>query len=310
MALIDYISYLPGNQLQPILNKINEALSLNIYTIPSPSPNASGPTVNETKIILNNNAVMIRCCIPSYFHSKSKLIPLVAPTILPQNFIPYNIAIKNDEPYYCSVLISSIKCNIKTVDDLKNFKGKLTLSVNDLDSLSGYHSVKIWLKKHNLSTKILKEVVIAGAHKDSLTLISSGKADIAAIDINVLNALHKQGILKTHKFNYIEGEYVINHAPVVCVSKAFIKKHNIDVKTIQDAFIKASKDEETYLKEKLSSGLFVACDVKKLNETENILKKMKGINVNNKHNYICSKKLIVLCIFCIIFSIIVSYVIL
>lgn len=289
VSFMDFISTIDKyDSLKPIIDQVSNMINIDINIIPSKYPMQSGPSFKQYKNMSNdekNNIHFMRICSPSYLKLKSSLIPLVSPSIIDYSY--FNLPLINPPniinlPLYYSVFITNNKNNIYTKNDIINYdkKNKLILSVNDIHSLSGYHCIKLWLSENKLLNNTncpFKKIIKSGAHLKSIKLIQNGIADIALIDIYVLLSYLKANNYKYNGFRILsDGIIGPYHAPIITVTKQFVKKYNLDIQQLKTMFVKAFNNNKFIaqkLKNQMLIGGFVKCNIESLEKIQQLLEK-------------------------------------
>jgi ABC-type phosphate/phosphonate transport system substrate-binding protein len=78
---------------------------------------------------------------------------------------------------YCSSIVANCNTSIYSLDDL----GTATAAINSQDSQSGYWALRAAIASEP-SARPPRRAVLTGGHRESLTLVAGGRADVAAID--------------------------------------------------------------------------------------------------------------------------------
>lgn len=286
IGFMDFITLVEKyDALQPVIDQVSKMMNINIRMYPSDYPKQSGPSKKQNDAFSNDNRNIhfMRVCSPTYLRCKSDLIPLVSPSIIDHSHfkLPLDKSINIvNEPLYYSVFITNDKTQINNTQDIiKRQKNKLILAVNDIHSLSGYHNIKLWLSNNKLLNNKncpFFKIITSGGHLNSIKLIQNGIADIAVIDIYVLLSHLKQNNNKYNGFKILsDGILGPYHAPVITVSKRFVKNYGYNVKELQQIFLKSlneNKEIAQKLKEQMLIGGFVECDMVRLKELTRLLK--------------------------------------
>ena len=246
-------------------------------------PTQSGPSIEQYETLSKDkrNIHFMRICSPTYLNLTSSQIPLVSPSIVDHSEL--NLVLNNppnivNHPLYYSVFITNHKNKIYNTKDILRKKNELILSVNDIHSLSGYHNIKLWLKENNMlnnSNCPFKKIIKAGGHLRSIELIQNGLADVAVIDIFVLLSYLREHDYECNGFRILpDGVLGPYHAPVITVSKEFVKKYCLNIEELKTMFVRAFV-ENKIVAQKLSKemliGGFAECDENKLEKLQQLL---------------------------------------
>jgi phosphonate transport system substrate-binding protein len=142
---------------------------------------------------------------------------------------------------YHSIIITSPKTGIKSMNDVKLHAKDLTLCFADPASTSGHLIPRAYLTSIGLNPdNAFKEAIFAGSHAASILSVKSGKVDIGCTNIDLsLNKMIREGDVKKEDFVILwTSPPIINDAITVRndLNKDFIKK-------IQNAYIDAAKDD-------------------------------------------------------------------
>lgn len=86
---------------------------------------------------------------------------------------------------YRSVIVVSAESHAVTVSD--TFDGRLAL--NEYGSWSGYRGLERWLETRSLSIDAYRTHVLTGSHRNSVSAVAEGVADVAAVDHTVWDHL-------------------------------------------------------------------------------------------------------------------------
>lgn len=83
---------------------------------------------------------------------------------------------------------SRVEGGVVRADDLKG----AVFAYNDKESMSGLHCVRGWLAAKGLPASYFERAVATGGHRRSIEQLLSGRAHVAAIDMNVLRRVRKE----------------------------------------------------------------------------------------------------------------------
>jgi ABC-type phosphate/phosphonate transport system substrate-binding protein len=84
-------------------------------------------------------------------------------------------------PRYSSSLVVRAESSLSEVEDLRGRR----LGYNEPFSLSGYHSVRLWLAGRGEARDFFAEIVETGGHRASLRALHAGHVDVIALDSTV-----------------------------------------------------------------------------------------------------------------------------
>jgi len=151
------------------------------------------------------------------------MIPIVAPVLIEQKKIPVPSSIIG-KPLYCSYFIVSSNSSITSLDQLSC---DLTYACNGIDSLSGYHCFRFWLKETKKNWNNYK-CFVTGSHLNSCRQVAEESIDCAAIDVFCLLRLERDN---PNIFSSIRilTDHILGPFPSqpVCLSQAFSSYENI-----------------------------------------------------------------------------------
>lgn len=91
-------------------------------------------------------------------------------------------------PVYRSVVVTRAGSAIGTLQDLRGAR----LAINERDSWSGYHALRVHLASTGRAGPNFGEIVETGGHEASIEAVLAGSADVAAIDDTVWE--HRLGL--------------------------------------------------------------------------------------------------------------------
>jgi len=116
-----------------------------------------------------------------------------------------------------SVILTSSKSDIKSIDDVKNRSKELTLSFGDPASTSGHLYPRNYLNSINLNPeKSFKSVVFANNYASAILNAVSGKVDLACTFSLALNRLIYKKMIKKEDYRIIwESEPYVG-TPIAC----------------------------------------------------------------------------------------------
>jgi len=188
-VLIDFIH--PFNLVQKLVDNVAEVAE----AIPSPKPKQSGPTPEECLDLLENPNTIICMWSPLYVRIEQSypglVHPLVAPILSseekPFGAMPIPTSFF-ESPVYFSYFVVSKNSNYFSANDL--IQNGTRFGVNGADSLSGFHCIRAWIHENNVPYEKFK-FYETGAHFNSMAWISTGKLDVAAVDIFCLLKLRR-----------------------------------------------------------------------------------------------------------------------
>jgi len=140
----------------------------------------SGPQPGDDEPFTRGDADIGFVCAPSYrvLRESVELLPALVPSD-PR---------ANGQPVYFADVVVREDSHVRTFEQLHD----LRWAYNDRNSRSGWFS----MIERAGSLEFFSELLHSGSHLRSLELVSSGAADAAAIDSNVL-ALHPRNDLRT-----------------------------------------------------------------------------------------------------------------
>lgn len=84
-------------------------------------------------------------------------------------------------PIYRSIIVAHARAPVGSLDDLRGAR----LAINERDSWSGYHALRVHLATHGRPDPFFGAVVETGGHLASIEAILADRADVAAIDDTV-----------------------------------------------------------------------------------------------------------------------------
>jgi ABC-type phosphate/phosphonate transport system substrate-binding protein len=91
---------------------------------------------------------------------------------------PCYLAPACDGPNYCSIVVVAESSPALDLSDLRGAR----CAINSRDSHSGYNSLRSAIAPFAKGASFFGEVKISGSHSGSLSMITKGQADVAAID--------------------------------------------------------------------------------------------------------------------------------
>lgn len=142
---------------------------------------------------------------------------------------------------YHSIIITSPKTGIKSMDDVKARAKNLTLCFADPASTSGHLIPRAYLNTIGLNPdNAFKETIFAGSHAASILSVIAGKVDIGCSNIDLsLNKMIREGNVKKEDVVILwTSPPIVNDAITVRddLNKDFVKK-------LQDAFLNIAKED-------------------------------------------------------------------
>jgi len=142
---------------------------------------------------------------------------------------------------YHSVIITTPKTGIRSMDDVKARSKSLTLCFADPASTSGHLIPRAYLNSIGLNPdSAFKQTMFAGTHAASILSVKSGKVDIGCTNIDLsLAKMIREGDVKKEDFVILwTSPPIVNDVITVRsdLNKNFVKK-------LQNAFINANKDD-------------------------------------------------------------------
>lgn len=118
---------------------------------------------------------------------------------------------------YHSIIMSSKKSGITTIEQLKAQSKNLTICFSDPASASGHLVPRGYLTTIGLDPdKTFKQSIFAGSHQASMLSVASGKVDIGCSTIEYgLNVMVQKGLIKPDEVNIIWTSDPIVASPLV-----------------------------------------------------------------------------------------------
>ena len=92
-----------------------------------------------------------------------------------------------DGPRYCSAIIVRADDAAASLADLRCG----TVAINDVTSHSGLNALRPLAAAHSRGGVLFGRVVLSGSHPDSLELVQNGDADLACVDVVVLELVRR-----------------------------------------------------------------------------------------------------------------------
>ena len=83
-----------------------------------------------------------------------------------------------DGPLKCSFIIVNANSPVETIDQLRGARA----AINEPGSNSGYNLFRAFVAPHAVGGRFFSDVIETGGHRASIAAVSSGEADVAAID--------------------------------------------------------------------------------------------------------------------------------
>jgi phosphonate transport system substrate-binding protein len=142
---------------------------------------------------------------------------------------------------YHSVIITSPRTGLKTMDDVKARAKSLTLCFADPASTSGHLIPRAYLTSIGLNPDTaFKQTIFAGSHAASILSAISGKIDVACTNIDLsLDKMVREGNIKRSDFVILwTSPPIVNDAITVRndLNKEFVKK-------LQNAYLDIAKQD-------------------------------------------------------------------
>ena len=147
-----------------------------------------------------------------------------------KDIIPLVVVGTEGKPFlYHSVIFSSAKSGIKTMDDLKKRSKELSISFSDPASTSGHLIPRAYLCSIGLNPdSSFKQVLFGGSHPATILSVASGKVDIGGSTSEYgVNLLIKKGLLKPEDIHTLWISDAIVGSPLVIrndLNKDFINE--------------------------------------------------------------------------------------
>ncbi len=149
---------------------------------------------------------------------------------------------ENGKPtMYHSVIITSPKTGLNSMDDVKARAKNLSLCFVDPASTSGHLIPRAYLTSIGLNPddNVFKQTIFAGSHIASILSITSGKIDVGCSTTEYgLQLAERKGLIKADQVKVLWQSAPIVSSPIVVrndLNKEFVKK-------IQNIYLKLSKD--------------------------------------------------------------------
>ncbi|GJL80864.1 MAG: phosphate ABC transporter substrate-binding protein [marine bacterium B5-7] len=120
---------------------------------------------------------------------------------------------------------------------LDDFRGR-TLAINSRDSLSGYNVLKFLLSENESMENIFSKIIVTGKHEQSIKTVSSGAADIAAIDCVTF------GLIKHYRPEEIDDIRIFAQGPLLPGLPLITSRRTMadDIEHLIEAFATAVTD--------------------------------------------------------------------
>ena len=108
-----------------------------------------------------------------------------------------------DGPLYCSFIIVQAGSPTRGIADLRGSRA----AINSRDSQSGMNALRAMVAPLAGGKPFFSEIILSGAHRRSIALVSDGAADVAAIDCVT------HGLLAAHDPDHLRGTRVLCRTP-------------------------------------------------------------------------------------------------
>lgn len=145
-------------------------------------------------------------------------------------------------PYYYASLISTKKSGIKKLSEIKNKR----IVFVDENSTSGFLYPQVYLRKNKFLNSSFKSVTFSGSHAESIALLESGKADVAAVfsddEGGAKGAWTRFSKDKTTKYNILWTSLPIPNDPIVVRTEYYEANQKLSHE-IMYAFIEFQADK-------------------------------------------------------------------
>jgi phosphonate transport system substrate-binding protein len=160
---------------------------------------------------------------------KKNVTPLVA------------VGMDGEPRMYSSVIFTSSKSSIKSMDDVKKRAKTLSLCFSDPASASGHLVPRAYLESIALSPdKAFQETLFAGTHPASVLTVKSGKVDIGCTTAEFgLQKLINEGFIKKEDIRILWKSDPIVASPI-CIRSDINKEYSEKIKNI---FLNLAKDD-------------------------------------------------------------------
>ena len=159
-----------------------------------------------------------------------------------KNVTPLVAVGMNGEPrMYSSIIFTSSKSSIKSIEDVKKRAKSLNLCFVDPASASGHLVPRAYLESIGLSPdNAFKETLFAGTHPASVLTVTSGKVDIGCTTAEFgLQKMIKEGIIKKEEVRILWTSDPIVASPI-CIRSDINQEY---IEKIKGIYLNLAKDD-------------------------------------------------------------------